>query len=550
MKRHRVMAIGLDGLEYTLAERLMAEGQMPALADLKKRSARFLLDEGSVHRSGIPWESVGSGFPPGEGGRWGSVSFDPSSYTAWHEGVQFTPWWAETDLRVVVFDPPYVDLRRARNTRGIVAWGAHSPGTVRVGRPGELLAEFVHRFGNYPAQPWMYAMPWSSAVSAQLMGESLSHALDVRGQAAQWLATKRFPEWDFFFAVAAELHGGMEGLWHGVDPDHPLHSHSSAKAAATALLDMHRALDGMIGRLVNAAGDAAILAFNMGGMGPNKCDVQSMVLLPELLYRHAFGQPLLTVPKAWTASPDRVPLLDEHETWDTARVSWVPESPAEPRAADGALLAAAQRLPGPVRDLLNGAQSAAARWRSRRAPMRQGLDYMPSYHYHHHWPRMPAFAVPSFVDGRVRINLRGRERDGIVELAQYEETCRTIETLLGECRDPRTGKPSVATIARRSAANPLALPSSESDLFIVWRDVAAAMEHPRLGLIGPVPLRRTGGHTGNGIAYIAAPGLEPGERGPRSSFDIVPTIAQLLGVEPAVRVAGRSLLSTEFQLAR
>jgi hypothetical protein len=50
----------------------------------------------------------------------------------------------------------------------------------------------------------------------------------------------------------------------------------------------------MIGQLVNAAGDAVIIAFNMGEMGPNTCDVQSMVLLPELLYRHAFAHPLLT----------------------------------------------------------------------------------------------------------------------------------------------------------------------------------------------------------------------------------------------------------------
>src|SRR5208283_770026 len=103
-----------------------------------------------------------------------------------------------------------------------------------------------------------------------------------------------------------------------------------------------------------------------------------------------------------------------------------------------------------------------------------------------------------------RINLRGRERDGIVDLSDYEETCRTLETLLGECRDPRTGKPAVATIERTSTANPLTLASSNSDLLVVWRDVAAAFEHPRLGLIGPIPLRRTGGHTRDGVAYIAA----------------------------------------------
>jgi predicted AlkP superfamily phosphohydrolase/phosphomutase len=157
---------------------------------------------------------------------------------------------------------------------------------------------------------------------------------------------------------------------------------------------------------------------------------------------------------------------------------------------------------------------------------------------------MPAFALPSFLDGRIRINLRGRERDGIVEPSQYEETCRTLETMLAECRDPRTGEPAAATIERASTANPMSLGSSESDLLVVWRDVSAALEHPRLGLIGPVPLRRTGGHTRHGIAYLAAPDLEPGERGVRSSSDVAPTIADLLGAEPATRLTGKSLLST------
>ena len=543
MKRRRVLAIGLDGLEPTLAERLMAEGQMPALADLKKRSARFLLDEGSARDAGLPWEHFASGLSPQGGGRWGPITFDPGSYTASQCGAQFAPWWAKTDLRVVVFDPPFVDLRRARNTQGIVAWGAHNPGTIGLARPDPLMAEFAQRFGDYPAKDWKYATPWPSAARTRRMGESLIEALEVRGRAARWLAAERFPEWDFFFAVAAEVHDGVEGLWHGIDSSHPLNTHASAPAAAAALLDIHRALDRMIGQIVSVAGDAMIIAFNLGGMGPNSCDVQSMVLLPELLYRHAFGRPLLTLPPAWTAFPKQVPDLDEHETWDTARVSWVPEPAIEPEATVSTLRGISRRLPQPVKDLLKGARRAAADWRSRRTPIRQDIDYMPSYHYRQHWRRMPAFAFPAFLDGRVRVNLRGRERDGIVELAQYEETCRAIETLLWECHDPRTGEPSVASIQRTSTANPLALPSSESDLLVVWRDVAAAMEHSRLGVIGPVPLRRTGGHTRDGIAYLVAPGLEPGERGVRSSSDIPPTIAQWLGVKPAIRFAGKSLLS-------
>jgi hypothetical protein len=155
--RQKVIAIGLDSFDATLAERFMAEGHMPVLADLRKRAARFLLDAEPARRTGLPWEHVASGLSPEVTGRWGPIDFDPASYTAWQDGPHFAPWWTETDLRVVVFDTPFVDLRRARNTQGIVAWGSHSWGTATAARPAALLDEFVQRFGEYPATKWIYA---------------------------------------------------------------------------------------------------------------------------------------------------------------------------------------------------------------------------------------------------------------------------------------------------------------------------------------------------------------------------------------------------------
>ena len=71
-----------------------------------------------------------------------------------------------------------------------------------------------------------------------------------------------------------------------------------------------------------------------------------------------------------------------------------------------------------------------------------------------------------------------------------------------------------------------------------------AVEHPRLGLIGPAALRRTGGHTGrHGMAYVVAPGLAPGDRGVRSAFDVVPAMAELLGRQPPAGLSGISLLA-------
>jgi predicted AlkP superfamily phosphohydrolase/phosphomutase len=545
MARPRVLAIGLDGLEITLAERLMAEGEMPALSELRRRAACFRLDHGPAQRTGLAWEHVASGLSPEAGRRWAAVEFDPATYEAWQEGARFTPWWAGLDRRVVVFDTPYVNLGRARNTRGVVGWGAHDPGIVTAGRPIGLLAEFRRRFGRYPASQWTYGLPWPSAALAQAMGEALTRALAVRSRAARWLAAERFQDWDLFIAVAGEIHGAVEGIWHGVDPSHPLHGHPSAEAAGRAVVDLHRALDRMVGELVSVAGNASVVAFTMGGMGPNHSDVASMVLLPELLYRHAFNHPLLALPPEWTAAPGSLPPLGEQESWWQASRTWVPTPAEKPEpAVSGTLHSLARKLPGPVKDALKGVRDAAADWRPPGAPTpRQDLHWQPALRYRYHWPRMPAFAVPSYYDGRIRINLKGRERHGMVEPSRYEETCRDLETMLRECRNPRTGEPAVDSFERASTRDPLALTGSEADLLVIWRGVVAALEHPRLGLIGPVPLRRTGGHTGpHGMAYVAAPGLEPGDHGVRSAFDVVPSIVKLLGDRPPDHMSGKSLL--------
>jgi hypothetical protein len=99
------------------------------------------------------------------------------------------------------------------------------------------------------------------------------------------------------------------------------------------------------------------------------------------------------------------------------------------------------------------------------------------------------------------------------------------------------------SIERAEAGNPLAMTRSQADLVVIWREGVVALEHPRLGLIGPVPPRRTGGHTGrHGVAHVRAPGLDATDRGVRSAFDVVPTLVSLLGKQPSRRLSGSTLL--------
>ena len=80
-------------------------------------------------------------------------------------------------------------------------------------------------------------------------------------------------------------------------------------------------------------------------------------------------------------------------------------------------------------------------------------------------------------------------------------------------------------------------------MVVIWKGTFCALEHPSLGRVGPVPFRRTGGHTGRfGLAYLCNTGMEAGDRGVRSSFDVVPTLCELLGETPPDGLSGASLL--------
>src|SRR5690242_21583712 len=83
----RVLALALDGFEYTVAEELAKAGRMPALAKIAARSAKFLLDHGSASRTGLAGEHVSIVMTPEMAKRWSAISFDPHSYRIVQQGT-------------------------------------------------------------------------------------------------------------------------------------------------------------------------------------------------------------------------------------------------------------------------------------------------------------------------------------------------------------------------------------------------------------------------------------------------------------------------------
>jgi predicted AlkP superfamily phosphohydrolase/phosphomutase len=517
--RPRTLAIGLDGWEPSIADALLAAGRMPQLARLRARSARFTLDHGKAKRTGLAWEHVSLGLSPEATDRFAPVHFDPARYEVVQRGASAAPLLAGLDLRVLVFDAPYFDLSRAGNARGLVAWGAHDAGCAAESRPASLRDEIAARFGPYPAAPYIYGFVWPDAREAGAMADALVRAVDARAAVARWLVTERIPDWDLALLVVSELHSALEALWHGIDPGHPLHALPSAEPARDGVVGTYEAVDRLIGTVCEGAPDARVVVFSMHGMGPNNSDVPSMLLLPELLYRAQHGRARFVPRPEWVASHDGVPGLGEGENWSRAVLACIDDR--EPRRrARGGWLRRARTRPAP---------GTSIRW-------------MPAIHYRRAWSGMDAFALPSYYDGRIRINLAGRERRGRVALRDYEACCDELARLVSECRDPRTGEPVAAEIERTAHGDPRAVGPTEGDLMVAWRGSPLAFSHPRIGVIGPAPYRRTGGHTGGpGVGYLALPGVAPGDYGVRSAFDVVPTLLDLSGVS-AGGISGESLL--------
>jgi len=519
--------LGLDGFDVALAQRFVQEGRMPNFARLYAAGASFDLDHGRDKYSGLSWEHMSTGLSPSDGARWSAVTFHKRTYEATQDCTVSRPLLADlTGVRSVVFDFPYFDLHRAPNVQGLTSWGAHDPGVPPTSRPDGLQAELEALFGPYPASDWIYGFCWPSAAKAQAAGEALYRATKIRSQAARWLLQERLPDWDLGVVVVSECHSAIEPLWHGVDEHHPLHCIDSALQAANGVRSVYSAIDDLLGEFRDSFPDALLLLVAMHGMGPNDADVPAMALLPELLYRFAFGKRYMQPVQFDSMLPDGTPLLPENSLWgDSLRG-------AIPTARPGVKLRLMRRI----------RRSLSAK------PMYE-LTWMPAARYTAFWPDMPAFALPSFYDGRVRMNVRGREWQGKVPAVAYRKMRDQVADAVSQCRNLRDGKPVVSEIYCPKD-DPSDVGPTEADIYIVWQGAPLGFTHPRLGSIGPLPYRRTGGHTGRyGFLTVVGPNIPAGHYGVASSFDVVPTMVDLLGQSQLPGRSGQSLVP-RIDLAR
>ncbi|HEU4720239.1 MAG TPA: alkaline phosphatase family protein [Gemmatimonadaceae bacterium] len=502
-----VVLLGFDAADPDLVERWAREGKLPAMARLMERGvwARTGGEE-LLFENGI-WATLFSGVSTARHGFhffWQPV---PGSYAVELKrgrDVGVVPFWAhlaDTGRSVFVLDPP--DTAPVRGLEGlqVCEWATHShyppsgleaepPAAIeRVRRafgPRELIGE---RIGASTAE--------DRSIVERLVARAARKGACVRALLAE--ATH-----DLVVVVFAEAHTGGHQAWEyrrdakgdGVRPD---------EGMGDALLRLYRAVDHEIGRIVDALPPTATV-FVTSSVG-----MLSQYPTEELL--ESFCRRL-----GYQAAPQPVSSA----------------GPASPRSITSMLRGL---VPERARNLVSRFLPFDVQARLVSEKFIASTD----------WSRTTVYAPPGYYTGCLRVNLRGREPNGIVSPgAEYEALLTRLEEDLHALRDVETGAPVVARTVRTREAFGDDLHPVLPDLAVFWCEhdrPLLRVHHPRAELTqSPHPFNRGSHHTTEGLLVAAGAAVRTGGRVPDvSPLALAPTLLALLDVVPPAEMTGSPL---------
>ena len=507
-----VVAIGLDAADPELVERWAADGHLPNLARLRAAGAYGRLENIDRYRAETPWTTFLAGVRPDRTDYWGRVEFDPRNYRVFESGTydfeEFPPFYAlGGGARICAFDLPHGLASSSVEGLQAFVWGDLAPRGPAHSRPARLMNDLLNRYGSHPAVGNDFANIYDGAALDRLAAD-LQVGLKRRTAICRDLLQRE--RWDLFLAAISEPHAAGHIFWH-TDMPHPLSRLAGARTG-TSLLDVYRATDQSLGDILAAApDDATIVVFSLYGMVADCLDVTSMLVLPELLYRWSFPGRAALAPGGAGAPPPAS--ADYRQHW--SREVWRLRDP------EGSV-----ELDSPDEQDERGLS----------------LAWQPANWYGPCWPGMKAFALPSYSDGCVRVNLAGREARGRVAPEDYDAVLDEVTEVLMALRDGRGGGPVTERVIRtRRAPDDADRGRPDADLVVIWRESAVTdvFDSPTLGRIGPVPFYRAGSHRSLGFVAITGPGVTAGSELPdRPAEDLPPTILALMGQPVPARLDG------------
>ena len=509
----RVMMIAIDASESTLIERWIADGTLPNLARLRERGSYGRMAGTADWLVGTPWPSFYTASLPPEHGFLFHLQWRPELMRHERPGPEWLPLHPfYRDLgrhgkRVIAIDVPVTyEIRPGERFEGVevTCWSTHDKIAPSTAWPPGTQRWINRQFGR---EPITLDIPSSLPVGSLLrLGKRLVRSVEQQLALTEALMARE--PWDFLLLAIGAAHRGGHKLW----------NRSSIAGRATpgeleafdrALRDIYVACDQAVGRLVRIAGPGVtVLVGSLHGMQEN---YSRFDLLPEMLDR-----------VLRRGAPPRTPRKAPHGMLQALRGM----VPIELRTG------IKSRLPERIQD---------------------GLSMFWRPHDRTVWSRTEAFCLMGDLQGLIQINLKGRERAGIVEPgAAYDQLLDEITRGLMSFQDADTGVPVVKRMGRGNQLHPEARSRRvQPDLIVDWTETPArlhrAISSPQHGTIDwPFPGAPLAGNSGHhvGIGWLIAAGetVQPGgSLGNLHSHHLNATLHALLGVPRAGGMRGEPI---------
>lgn len=491
----RILMLGLDAADHDVVQQLMQTGRLPNLAALAEAGASGRLASPADLYAGGVWPTFYTGRPVAHHGVFHNKQWRPETMRVevptphWMHAEPFWETWRDSGIESVIVDVPMV-LGEPRPLRGVYVggWGTHDL-IARGSWPAPLWQELERRFGA-PVMPRERFGRQTERSLEELAATLRRGTAQLRDLALHLLAQN---PWQFACIVFGATHRAGHYLW---DRSQVAPRNAVAAGPHEALLGIYQDVDAAVGELLRRLpGDTLVIAFAVHGMGPNPGWSDLLPAILAQLEENRHGAP-----------PARGLLFRLKQA--------IPHHWARP------LLNA---LPTAVTDRL------VQLW-SRRM---------------HDWSRTPWFTMPMDEAGYLRVNLRGRELEGIVETgAEYAHLCSELEALIRGLRDAATGLPIAGPVlgafreADRRHASARLLP----DLVFPWHGPAAsrtrqlvcsALPTFRFDVPDRLPSGRAGNHRGHGWFIAHGPGVAAGTTADGYGVvDLLPTVLARLGIAP------------------
>lgn len=501
----RVLLVGLDSADAELIERWADRGYLPTFASLRREGlwTRLRTTAEVMHVSA--WPSIYTGTTPGQHGlyhayqvRAGDQRIQRTS-PAWSARPPFWKHLDDAGRRCIVLDAFMDWPLPGFKGQQVLEYGTWTWFGEPGSSPPDLLKDIVRRFGPYPAPD--HSRLTSVPADLRAFRDKLVAGAAKKSEVTRWLMREQ--PWDMLFVTFAEPHGAGHYLWHAEDSGYPTYPAGGVPGMATPIRDVYAAVDRALGEILDAADDRTTVLVTSGdGMAPNYSGTHH---LPPMLARMG-----LHASQETSAAPARKSLLKQIRGM----------------------------IPMPIRQAVTRCLSRDMQHRLSTGWVNAGMD----------WGHTKVFPIPNSNEAYLRVNLQGREPQGIVAPgAESEALLAALDAEMRRLVNPANDEPAAERVTLVDGVFPGPERRHLPDLVVSWRPEARVLHDlasPACGHVhGPAGHEIAPYYTGNHRAVAFLAGRGPGVAGGSGLsgghiVDIPATILALLAVEAPAWMEG------------